>query len=170
MGRAIEEFRADGNRPSEASALSNLSRVLLQNGEHAEAVALAERALAIYNEVGLTWRLANAMYALGLALAASGRHEEAVDQLSGALPVFQENRQPLWEGMTLFRMAEIALDTGGPPRPPPSPNRPSCDCAASAATGGAATSSPSSARRSSPSASKAARAPAGRRHWACTSV
>ncbi len=114
LGRAIEEFRADGNRPSEASALSNLSRVLLQNGEHAEAVALAERALAIYNEVGLTWRLANAMYALGLALAASGRHEEAVDQLSGALPVFQENRQPLWEGMTLFRMAEIALDTGGP--------------------------------------------------------
>ncbi|MFE7675622.1 BTAD domain-containing putative transcriptional regulator [Streptomyces albidoflavus] len=114
LGRAIEEFRADANRPGEASALSNLSRVLLENGESTEAVALAERALAIYNEVGLTWRLANGMYALGLALAASGRHDEAVDQLSGALPVFQENRQPLWEGMTLFRMAEIALDTGEP--------------------------------------------------------
>ncbi|GAB2880532.1 transcriptional regulator AfsR [Streptomyces deserti] len=116
LGEALKAFRADGNRPGEASALSNLSRVHLSAGKPEVAVALAEQALAIYRDVGLTWRLANGKYALGLALSAVGRHNDAMNELNSALPVFQESRQRLWEGMTLFRMAEVSLAARQPAR------------------------------------------------------
>ncbi|GAB2754283.1 transcriptional regulator AfsR [Streptomyces bullii] len=116
LGQALTAFRTDDNRPGEASALSNLSRVHLSTGKPEGAVALAEQALSIYREVGITWRLANGKYALGLALSAVGRHDDAMRELSSALPVFQQSRQRLWEGMTLFRMAEVSLAARQPAR------------------------------------------------------
>jgi tetratricopeptide (TPR) repeat protein len=52
---------------------------------------------------------ANGRYALGLALTGSGRLAEATECLEQALRVFQDSRQRLWEGMTLFRLAELDL-------------------------------------------------------------
>ncbi|WEH35288.1 BTAD domain-containing putative transcriptional regulator [Streptomyces sp. AM 4-1-1] len=114
LQQTIAAFRADDNRPGEASALCNLSRVHLAIGRTTSAVGLAERGVALYNRMGLTLRLANGRYALGLALSRAGRQDEAQDRLSEALTVFRESRQRLWEGMTLFRLAEIHLTVHQP--------------------------------------------------------
>ncbi|MCX5558508.1 AfsR/SARP family transcriptional regulator [Streptomyces sp. NBC_00038] len=107
--KAIDAFRADGNRPGEASALCNLSRVLAPMGNLSRAVELAREGTRIYDELGLTVRLANARYALGIALTQSGRLSEAMGELAEAVRIFAENRQRLWEGTTHFRIAQVHL-------------------------------------------------------------
>ncbi|MFB4422693.1 BTAD domain-containing putative transcriptional regulator [Streptomyces sp. QL37] len=114
LQQTIAAFRADGNQPGEASALCNLSRIQLAIGHTDSAVKLAGEGVALYNRLGLTLRLANGRYALGLALARAGRQGEAQDRLQEALAVFRESRQRLWEGMTLFRLAEVHLDARRP--------------------------------------------------------
>ncbi|MFD4828619.1 BTAD domain-containing putative transcriptional regulator [Streptomyces uncialis] len=109
LGESIAAFRADGNRPGEASALCNLSRIHLAGGRTESAVRLAGQGVAIYDQLGLTLRLANGRYALGMALTQAGRLPDALDQLTGALAVFRASRQRLWEGMSLFRLAEAHL-------------------------------------------------------------
>ncbi|NXY99770.1 tetratricopeptide repeat protein, partial [Streptomyces sp. BR123] len=106
---AIENFRADGNHIGEASALCNLSRIHVELGRLASAIELAEQGIAIYDRMGLTLRLANGRYALGIALTQAGRLAEAQTQLTEALSLFHDNRQPLWEGVTHFRLAEAHL-------------------------------------------------------------
>ncbi|WP_427920739.1 BTAD domain-containing putative transcriptional regulator [Streptomyces sp. cg40] len=107
--RAIESFRALGDRPGEASALCNLSRLHLATSRTASAVALAQQGTAMYDDMGHDLRGANGRYALGLALTQSGQLAEATECLNQALQVFQDSRQRLWEGMTLFRLAELDL-------------------------------------------------------------
>ncbi|MYZ35939.1 MULTISPECIES: tetratricopeptide repeat protein, partial [unclassified Streptomyces] len=109
LRQAIEDSRADRNIPGEASALCNLSRTQLSLGRTAKAIALAQEGVGIYDRLGLTVRLANARYALGVALTHAGRHKEALEELDEALTNFGKNRQRLWEGTTLFRMAEVHL-------------------------------------------------------------
>ncbi|MDX3851779.1 AfsR/SARP family transcriptional regulator [Streptomyces sp. AK02-01A] len=104
---AIENFRRDGDRPGEASALCNLSRIRLATGRTESAVALSQQGIDIYDSMGHTLRGANGRYALGLALAQGGQLSEATDRLHEALEVFRDSRQRLWEGMTLFRLAEV---------------------------------------------------------------
>ncbi|MFG2956209.1 BTAD domain-containing putative transcriptional regulator [Streptomyces sp. NPDC048291] len=109
LREAIANYRADGNRPGEASALCNMSRIQLATGHVADAVRLAGEGVAIYDALGHSLRGANARYALGLALTQSGQTEEALSCLDDALSVFRESRQRLWEGMAIFRMAEVHL-------------------------------------------------------------
>lgn len=109
---ALDNFRGDTNAPGEASALCNLSRVHLALGKTDTAISLAEQGIAIYDGLGSALRLANGRYALGLALTAAGRYGDALDHLTSALAGFKENRQPLWEGVTHFRMAEVHLAAG----------------------------------------------------------
>ncbi|MFG2645790.1 BTAD domain-containing putative transcriptional regulator [Streptomyces sp. NPDC048370] len=111
LSEARDAFRLDANRPGEASALCNLSRVHLATGRVASAVELATQGIVLYQEAddGLALRLANGKYALGLALTASGQTSKARAVLTEALSVFQESRQQLWHGMTLFRLAEVHL-------------------------------------------------------------
>ncbi|MES5821817.1 BTAD domain-containing putative transcriptional regulator [Streptomyces sp. RG80] len=106
---AIESFRALGDRPGEASALCNLSRIHLATGRTGSAVELAEQGTAMYDGMGHAFKGANGRYALGLALTQSGRLSEATECLQQALRVFRDSRQRLWEGMTLFRLAELDL-------------------------------------------------------------
>ncbi|MFH9265891.1 BTAD domain-containing putative transcriptional regulator [Streptomyces sp. NPDC017546] len=112
LTQAMTAFRADGNKPGEAATLCNLSRVHLATGRTTSAVQLAEEGIAIYESDAseLALRLANGKYALGLALIGSGRTEPARNVLLEALQIFQESRQQLWHGMTLFRLAELHLD------------------------------------------------------------
>ncbi|MFE5853276.1 BTAD domain-containing putative transcriptional regulator [Streptomyces sp. NPDC056500] len=106
LRRATEGSRADGNLPGEASALCNLSRIHLSTGRVAQAIALAEQGVEIYDRIGHTLRLANARYALGVALTQAGRPTDALEQLSEALDRFETSRQRLWEGTTHFRIAQ----------------------------------------------------------------
>lgn len=114
LNQALAAFRAYKNANAEASALCNLSRMHVNAGRTTSAVRLAEEALAIYQRLGVTLRMGNGMYALGLALAAAERREEALHQLTGALLIFQENRQRLWEGLSYFRLAQLRLDMREP--------------------------------------------------------
>lgn len=112
LRKAIDVFRADGNRHSEASALCNLSRALLAMGSTARSIDLAQQGIAIYSDLGVTFRLANAKYALGLALSDAERRSEALDQLNDAVRIFAENRQRLWQGTTHYRVAQVQLADG----------------------------------------------------------
>ncbi|EPD56946.1 AfsR/SARP family transcriptional regulator [Streptomyces sp. HGB0020] len=109
LSQAIEHFRTLGDRPGEASALCNLSRIHLATGRTSSAVALAQEGIDIYDAMGNTMRGANARYALGLALTQSGELDSAAERLHEALEVFRDSRQRLWEGMSLFRLAEVDL-------------------------------------------------------------
>ncbi|GAA3128017.1 AfsR/SARP family transcriptional regulator [Streptomyces echinatus] len=107
--RAIEASRHGGNLAGEASALCNLSRVHLAMGRTDHAIALAQQGIDLYDRLGATVRLANARYALGLALTQAGRPSEALAEFTDALNAFQVNRQRLWEGTTHFRIAQAHL-------------------------------------------------------------
>ncbi|POX56930.1 AfsR family transcriptional regulator [Streptomyces sp. Ru71] len=109
LSQAIQHFRTLGDRPGEASALCNLSRIHLATGRTQSAVALAQQGMEIYDAMGNSMRGANGRYALGMALTRTGRLDAATARLTEALDVFRESRQRLWEGMTLFRLAEVDL-------------------------------------------------------------
>jgi tetratricopeptide (TPR) repeat protein len=107
--RAIDAFREDGNRPSEASALCNLSHINLSLGRTESAIRLARQGLEIYESLNHRMRMANGLYSLGRALTEAGRIPEGLEQLQHASALFRETRQPLWEGVSHFRMAEAHL-------------------------------------------------------------
>ncbi|MFD1660832.1 BTAD domain-containing putative transcriptional regulator [Streptomyces caeni] len=109
LSQAIQHFRTLGDRPGEASALCNLSRIHLATGLTQSAVTLAQEGIAIYDAMGNSMRGANGRYALGMALTQSGQLDSATERLLEALEVFRESRQRLWEGMTLFRLAEVDI-------------------------------------------------------------
>ncbi|MGY5057060.1 BTAD domain-containing putative transcriptional regulator [Streptomyces sp. 900105755] len=111
LTKALAAFRADRNTPGEASALCNLSRVHLATGRTESAVSLARQGVTIYerDDTGMALRLANGKYALGLALTSAGETGLALETLTDALRMFQDARQQLWHGMTLFRIAELHL-------------------------------------------------------------
>ncbi|MFI9255618.1 BTAD domain-containing putative transcriptional regulator [Streptomyces sp. NPDC053069] len=114
LTRAIDSFRSCGDRPGEASALCNLSRIRLAMGQTTSAVALAQQGTDMYDDMGHALKGANGRYALGLALTQCGRHEHAAERLEEALSVFRDSRMRLWEGMTLFRLAELDLAASRP--------------------------------------------------------
>ncbi|MEU7471825.1 BTAD domain-containing putative transcriptional regulator [Streptomyces sp. NPDC044984] len=107
--RAIEVSREDENLAGEASALCNLSRVHLAMGRTSLAITLAQEGIGVYGRLGTTVRLANAKYALGLALTEAERPRDALHELTEALDMFRTNRQRLWEGTTHFRIAQAHL-------------------------------------------------------------
>lgn len=114
LNQAIEAFRGDENRPGEASALCNLSRIHLATGRTESAITLATAGIEIYDSLGHALRGANGRYALGMALTQSGKSAAAAEQLNEALAIFRDSRQRLWEGMALFRLAEVDLASGRP--------------------------------------------------------
>ncbi|MFF9087184.1 BTAD domain-containing putative transcriptional regulator [Streptomyces sp. NPDC014991] len=114
LTRAIDSFRSCADRPGEASALCNLSRIRLAMGHTRSAVSLAQQGTDMYDDMGHALKGANGRYALGLALTQCGRYEQAAERLEEALSVFRDSRQRLWEGMSLFRLAELALAAGRP--------------------------------------------------------
>ncbi|UYQ62749.1 AfsR/SARP family transcriptional regulator [Streptomyces peucetius] len=109
LRRAMEGSRADGNLPGEASALCNLSRIHVVTDRPDQAIALAREGVALYDRIGHALRLANARYALGIALTGADRPTEALTELHTALDLFEANRQRLWEGTTHFRIAQAHL-------------------------------------------------------------
>ncbi|MEU3746830.1 MULTISPECIES: AfsR/SARP family transcriptional regulator [Streptomyces] len=106
---AIAEFRRAGDRAGEAAALCNLSRIRLATGRQEDAARMAQQGVDMYDEMGHALRGANGRYALGLALTQSGQLAAAGERLREALAVFVDCRQRLWEGMSLFRIAEVDI-------------------------------------------------------------
>ncbi|MGY1579819.1 BTAD domain-containing putative transcriptional regulator [Streptomyces sp. MN13] len=109
LERAIRDFRAYGDLSGAAAALCNLSRLHLATGRADSAVDLARQGTDMYEALGHSLKVANGQYALGMALSKTDQHAEAIARLTGALQTFRASRQRLWEGMTLFRLAEVDL-------------------------------------------------------------
>ncbi|MEU7295532.1 BTAD domain-containing putative transcriptional regulator [Streptomyces exfoliatus] len=107
--RAISDFKRCEDLAGEASALCNQSRVHLATGRPGSAVALAQRGTEMYDELGHALKGANGRYAMGIALTEGNQLPEASRCLREALDTFADSRQRLWEGMTLFRLAEVDL-------------------------------------------------------------
>ncbi|MFE9819598.1 BTAD domain-containing putative transcriptional regulator [Streptomyces sp. NBC_00236] len=114
LARAIEQFRDLDDLPGQASALCNLSRVHLAMGRTPTAVSLARQGTAMYDEMDHALKGANGRYALGLALTQSGQLDAAAESLHQAYQVFKDSRQRLWEGMALFRLAEVDIAADRP--------------------------------------------------------
>ncbi|MGW3037470.1 ATP-binding protein, partial [Streptomyces sp. NPDC001178] len=112
--QAINGFRMLGNRPFEATSLGNLAQAHLGLGDTANAIEIAQRSLAMHAGFGRTVRLANGHCVVGIALTQAGEYPEALSQFSEALAIFSDHRQRLWEGTTLFRIAEAHLAAGRP--------------------------------------------------------
>lgn len=109
LERAIRDFRACEDLSGTAAALCNLSRLHLATERADSAVELARQGTEMYEDLGHSLKVANGHYALGMALSKSGRPADAASRLREALQVFRASRQRLWEGMTLFRLAEVDL-------------------------------------------------------------
>ncbi|MFJ9927229.1 MULTISPECIES: AfsR/SARP family transcriptional regulator [Streptomyces] len=114
LKQALTDFRNCEDRAGEASVLCNLSRIHVVTGRPQSAVELAQQGVDMYEALGHAVKSANGRYALGMALTQNGRHLEAAERLQEALEVFRESRQRLWEGMTLFRLAELDLTAERP--------------------------------------------------------
>ncbi|MEU5835368.1 BTAD domain-containing putative transcriptional regulator [Streptomyces diacarni] len=114
LDAALQAFRSYGNKPAEASALCNLSRVHTVLGKTDTAISLAEQALDIHDHLSVSMRRATTLYALGIALTTAERLPEAETNFSEALRIFQQSRQRLWEGMAYFRLGEVRLAAGRP--------------------------------------------------------
>ncbi|MGW6535040.1 BTAD domain-containing putative transcriptional regulator [Streptomyces sp. NPDC055051] len=112
LTHAIAGFRAAEDRAGEAAALCNLSRIRLATGHTEDAIRMSQQGADMYEQMGHALKGANGRYALGLALTEGGRLDEARTQLHEALCVFVDSRQRLWEGMTLFRIAEVDIVDG----------------------------------------------------------
>ncbi|GGQ61804.1 AfsR/SARP family transcriptional regulator [Streptomyces asoensis] len=106
---ARDGYRADGNRPGEASALCNLAQLHQRMNRAESAVSLAQQGVEIFQQLGLSLRLANGRYSLGVALTRADRLAEGLAQLTDAMMIFAANRQRLWEGTTHLRIAQLHL-------------------------------------------------------------
>ncbi|MGK5641469.1 BTAD domain-containing putative transcriptional regulator [Streptomyces sp. URMC 126] len=112
---ALEAFRAEGDRPGEASVLNNLAMSHSKNGDGARALILAEQALTIHSEPGSpSWRRANSLYTRGRALAELGRYREAVRDYTHALEIFRDCRKIRWQAWSHWRLAQVHLAEGMP--------------------------------------------------------
>ncbi|OEV07704.1 AfsR/SARP family transcriptional regulator [Streptomyces nanshensis] len=111
LEQARSLFQDNGRALSEASVLCDLSLAHVGLDRAADAKALAEEALSVFRRFP-AGSPAKGLYALGVALTASGAWEEAEKQLSEALAMFRRSRQSRWEGMVHFRLAETHLRQG----------------------------------------------------------
>ncbi|GCD38460.1 regulatory protein AfsR [Streptomyces chrestomyceticus JCM 4735] len=112
--KALDAFRHDGDRYGEAAALAHQSRALLGLGRMRESLAAADHALRHYRALGASVRLAHGLYTTGVTLAAAGQLDAARSRYTEALALFHEERQSLWAGLTLYRLAEALLEAGEP--------------------------------------------------------
>ncbi|MEU5125530.1 AfsR/SARP family transcriptional regulator [Streptomyces mobaraensis] len=113
FAEALDAFRAEGDRPGEASVLNNLSLAHAKNGEGALALTLAEQALAIHSEPGSpSWRRANSFYTRGCALMELGRYGDSLQDFTAALEIFRASRKPRWQAWSHWRIAQAYLLDG----------------------------------------------------------
>jgi DNA-binding SARP family transcriptional activator len=106
---ALEAYREDGDLPGEASILACLSSLNLRTHRTEAAVQLAQETVEILRRFGSPLRLANGQYTLAVALSVDGQHAAAISLLNQSLASFRSSRQRLWEGLTLYRLAEAHL-------------------------------------------------------------
>ncbi|GGO62101.1 AfsR/SARP family transcriptional regulator [Nonomuraea cavernae] len=102
-------YRANGVPAGEALVLSYSARDHLGLGRSEDAIAAAEKGLAIFTEIGSGAGTARARYHLGIVLSRVGRLTEAVHHHAECLAFFRASKQRVWEQRVCSRLAETFI-------------------------------------------------------------
>ncbi|WP_433666410.1 BTAD domain-containing putative transcriptional regulator [Nocardia sp. CA-136227] len=109
---AIAWTRALDDRSLEAWILALATRTLCESGQYAEAVAVAERAIALAQESSNAVALGWATHELAATRSMLGDHELALELAADAVHMTHRNGVRLWEGWARTRLAQIHLRAG----------------------------------------------------------
>ena len=109
---ALKAYREIGAAAGEALVASYSARDHLGLGHPEEAIAAAERGLAIFSELGSGAGMARARYHLGIVLSRVGRLTEAVVHHAECLDFFRAGHQKVWEQRVCCRLAETFIAAG----------------------------------------------------------
>ncbi|MBB6557016.1 AfsR/SARP family transcriptional regulator [Nonomuraea rubra] len=106
---ATRWYRENGVPAGEALVLSYSARDHLGLGRPEDAIAAAEKGLAIFTEIGSGAGTARARYHLGIVLSRVGRLTEAVHHHAECLAFFRASKQRVWEQRVCSRLAETFI-------------------------------------------------------------
>ncbi|MEV0388612.1 BTAD domain-containing putative transcriptional regulator [Nonomuraea sp. NPDC050643] len=106
---AMRFYRENGVPAGEALVLSYSARDHLGLGRPEDAIAAAEKGLAIFTEIGSGAGTARARYHLGIVLSRVGRLTEAVHHHAECLAFFRASKQRVWEQRVCSRLAETFI-------------------------------------------------------------
>ncbi|SEN05325.1 AfsR/SARP family transcriptional regulator [Nonomuraea pusilla] len=109
---AMRYYRENGVPAGEALVLSYSARDHLGLGRAEDAVAAAEKGLALFTEIGSGAGTARARYHLGIVLSRVGRLAEAVHHHAECLAFFRASKQRVWEQRVCSRLAETLIAAG----------------------------------------------------------
>jgi DNA-binding SARP family transcriptional activator/tetratricopeptide (TPR) repeat protein len=109
---AMSYYRENGVPAGEALVLSYSARDHLGLGRPEDAIAAAEKGLAIFTEIGSGAGTARARYHLGIVLSRVGRLTEAVHHHAECLAFFRASKQRVWEQRVCSRLAETFIAAG----------------------------------------------------------
>ncbi|MFI6787756.1 AfsR/SARP family transcriptional regulator [Nonomuraea sp. NPDC050383] len=106
---AMRWYRESGVPAGEALVLSYSARDHLGLNRPEDAIAAAEKGLAIFTEIGSGAGTARARYHLGIVLSRVGRLTEAVHHHAECLAFFRASKQRVWEQRVCSRLAETFI-------------------------------------------------------------
>ncbi|MEV4217369.1 BTAD domain-containing putative transcriptional regulator [Nonomuraea sp. NPDC049725] len=106
---AMRFYRENGVPAGEGLVLSYSARDHLGLGRPDDAIAAAEKGLAIFTEIGSGAGTARARYHLGIVLSRVGRLTEAVHHHAECLAFFRASKQRVWEQRVCSRLAETFI-------------------------------------------------------------
>jgi tetratricopeptide (TPR) repeat protein len=109
---AMGFYRENGVPAGEGLVLSYSARDHLGMGRPEDAIAAAEKGLAIFTEIGSGAGTARARYHLGIVLSKVGRIAEAVHHHAECLAFFRASKQRVWEQRVCSRLAETFITAG----------------------------------------------------------
>ncbi|HEX4813754.1 MAG TPA: tetratricopeptide repeat protein, partial [Nonomuraea sp.] len=104
-----EAAERSGDRRALAIALLDASTVHGGLGPRSLALEEAERALAVFTELGESWWAARAMRTIGMTLFSDGHLDRAQDYLIGAVTAFKGEDDLWWMARTQRNLAEMRL-------------------------------------------------------------
>ncbi|WP_369218327.1 tetratricopeptide repeat protein, partial [Streptomyces flavofungini] len=106
-GIALDMARRAGDRAAEAQALTDLAGMHFMSGRGSEALALNDRALALWRDLGLVSCVRRGLNNRGLLLEKLGRHTESGEALRQSLALAEELADPLSEAITLSHLGNL---------------------------------------------------------------
>lgn len=106
---AMRWYRENGVPAGEALVLSYSAREYLGLNRPEDAIAAAEKGLALFTEIGSGAGTARARYHLGIVLSRVGRLTEAVHHHAECLAFFRAGKQRVWEQRVCSRLAETFI-------------------------------------------------------------
>lgn len=107
--QALTLFRQLGDPYGESGALALQARILAAAGEHEPATRAAERMVELGRALDDESNLAFALFQAGVVMVIAERPRPAIELLTEALTLHKAVLEPMWEAITLGRLAAAHL-------------------------------------------------------------